>query len=1235
MRNRANDLYLAPSCRHLVWTALSKTFTILIPNGFLVLAGMNTKERQQAWREKFTLFFFYLLLSAIFYFWLEFVTTLFCEPPKLYDFTDVFSNSSKYSAINGAIVDWEQHGNQTRMTEFVNANPHRDLSAAFPHFMLLQRKKGVPVYSEQSLEFCINQFNRSAQADSWLQHKVTHDSGYVYKDGVLTSCPIPGHRNQTGSPCFYSVKDRAQVIRNGLKGELEFSPKVIYNNFSSLPFDGIPGQAFVTLDQYVLDVTDYITSVTEPVLVARGAYSRAFVVDRMFLPLDLTILLFINLGSDITDQFYRDIPYPNEFKQCLLTLFFHGVIPSQKYQGCASINLALWITLGCFLLYILLKLNLAYLSRLPFIHCRSFSSNSNSKVISHWPYTILFIPFYSEPSETVRQTFDSLARTTYPDNRKLLLFVCDGLTQSTSDSKENYRSILDSLGYSSTNEPEPRPYVSLGSGNRKINYAKVYAGFYESGRNRVPFIMIVKIGSSQELLSHRSPGNRGKRDSMVIVLSFLERCMNLSYNHITPLEFELYNQCYNLLGIDPWRLKYMLVTDADTQVQADAVYKMVLRLEENSKMLAVSGHVRPANPEENVITMLQIIPNHLSYYSGMAYEACFNSVTSINGSFVMYCIWKEESSNRHYHENTTKSSLVQFNSPSKWLKVSDEHLPGIKDQKRVSVTQQRVKPICISPTALRSFAAPRPETMHMENILLLGEDHYIGVALLKAHPQHILGFESEAIAYTALPTNLFTLQAQQIRGIRACFHIQLEFQHAARYLGIRYWLISITKLIDYILSMPLTVYLYSIYIRYFIYKTQAYAIVAECFAGLLILHMFYFIVRRQFKYILWFGVYCLFSVPLFMVYFPLLAVWKSDSAYHWYDIWPISNNKSRNRLHGIVEDKFDVAKSQDEEYERKEENKYMERLCLKEFEVLEAEKQQQREREEAAMLDAKFNGFDNFVSHSVHTRVASWATSIDENGYITSFPTAHTNTFKRTSTVRSTQSAYSARSINSVRTSKSAYSAHTEYSKPNKLPLSPNDDVRLLHPTINTAVPHTLSIKSGANSPNPFSTFLEDPIGSDMSMTTFVRASRKHKHTKSQSSFFSRSSYNSEKQANDRSTVRTSMLSLSTEFPTISSTRLSQAMSSPVSQRNTCFENDNSPSSRASSIYSLSNSVISLEQETDSIPPPLSPLPHRGDIPVHIISEDGTKIQRILSSSCPETVDAVLGRSTPIHSKIT
>ncbi|OAC99310.1 glycosyltransferase family 2 protein, partial [Mucor lusitanicus CBS 277.49] len=301
---------------------------------------------------------------------------------------------------------------------------------------------------------------------------------------------------------------------------------------------------------------------------------------------------------------------------------------------------------------------------------------------------------------------------------------------------------------------ESRAYISLGQGSRRVNYAKVYAGFYESGRNRVPFLMVVKVGAPNEALSTaRAPGNRGKRDSMVIVLSFLERCMNLVHNRITPLDFELFNLCYNLLGIDPREFKYMLVTDADTQVQDDVVFRMVSRLEADPKILAINGHIRPANPEENIVTMLQIFPLYMTFYSGLAYEACLGRVTTINGGFVMYRIWTELPGN----------------------------LPAAGDTSLIG-----------------GFAAPRPDTMHMENVLLLGEEQYFGIVLLRSNPQYRFAFEPEAIAYATLPTNFFALQALQIRNLRVTFNTQVEFQHVAKHLGLMYWLISFTKLLDMI-----------------------------------------------------------------------------------------------------------------------------------------------------------------------------------------------------------------------------------------------------------------------------------------------------------------------------------------------------------------------------------------------------------------------------------------------------
>lgn len=997
----------------------------------------------------------------------------------------------------------------------------------------------------------------------------------------------------------------------------------------------MPGQAFVILDNRVLDVTDYLVSATNIVKVANGAHSRAFALDRMFLPLDLTILLFVHMGEDISTVFHSEVAHADQYKECLFTLFYHGVIEGTEDEGCSHINLALWITMGCFLLYFLLKMNLANLSRLKFMQHflyksvptsmspststnntknmamlrQTFSTLDNTRYLP--PYTLLFIPCYAETSEALRQTFDSLARTSYPDTRKLLFFVCDGLVKSSSGSKETYLCILDAMGYSSTEDRESRAYISLGQGSRRVNYAKVYAGFYESGRNRVPFLMIVKVGVPNEALSTtRAPGNRGKRDSMVIVLGFLERCMNLAHNRITPLEFELFNLCYNMLGIDPREFKYMLVTDADTQVQDDVVFKMVSRLEADPKILAINGHIRPANPEENIVTMLQIFPLYMTFYSGLAYEACLGRVTTINGGFVMYRIWSESSCNYPLYHQVGDTSLISstssspFNAnakesiklkrvhgitaaaptiatpnhilPSKWPKVSDEivvptdstitktanNADFVDDdddgdnsssddnvtttttnttitttfrkkasyRRRLSKKKKKVpsqptlsllpnaniQPCCIQPTVLRGFAAPRPDTMHMENILLLGEEQYFGIVLLRSNPQYRFAFEPEAIAYATLPTNFFALQALQIRNIRSTFHTQIEFQHVAKHLGFMYWIISFTKLVDLIFSTPIIVYLYAIFIRYFIYKDLVYAIIVGSFSCLIVLYIFYFVIRRQFKYVLWFCIYGLFSVPIFGVYFPILAIWYSDYAYRWYDVWPTEIGGYHSRLHGIVMDE----KTEEEclLQEEAEAEDAVVRMRLADFEVLEAERIAQREKEQAEILDAKFTGFTGYVNAA--------ATA---NGGVSGHASKPSWSSSRASRVDTPNSLISSPALAQVRNSMKMKNGHSRFAS--------EDDARFLLSSNNnnrSSTPRTSSINSITSSPrNPFVSALDDPFddvyedplnikkhtrslsnNTNIAITAAAAATAKnssmihHKTSTSQSSYFSRDSFN-------------------------------------------------------------------------------------------------------------------------------
>jgi hypothetical protein len=221
------------TCRRLVWISFSRLITFFIPNFILFhVAGLTTSGKikqhafinffffffffllttiiyiciasRNAWREKIALFFLYLFSAALFCFWLEFISSLFCDPEKTYDYEYVFSNESRFTAINGKAVNWHHYsGAPNPIVDYVNNYPHRDLSPNFPKFIMLNRTSPDRGYADAIVNDCIYYQNKGTEADAWLDHLINTDPGYQFQNDELTYCPLPGSVNQTGAPCFY------------------------------------------------------------------------------------------------------------------------------------------------------------------------------------------------------------------------------------------------------------------------------------------------------------------------------------------------------------------------------------------------------------------------------------------------------------------------------------------------------------------------------------------------------------------------------------------------------------------------------------------------------------------------------------------------------------------------------------------------------------------------------------------------------------------------------------------------------------------------------------------------------------------------------------------------------------------------------------------------------------------------------------------------------------------------
>lgn len=66
--------------------------------------------------------------------------------------------------------------------------------------------------------------------------------------------------------------------------------------------------------------------------------------------------------------------------------------------------------------------------------------------------------------------------------------------------------------------------------------------------HRTPAIIVVKCGTSLES-DEKKPGNRGKRDSQMILMNFFSR---VTYNdRMCPLDYDLFRKVQSLMGVTP------------------------------------------------------------------------------------------------------------------------------------------------------------------------------------------------------------------------------------------------------------------------------------------------------------------------------------------------------------------------------------------------------------------------------------------------------------------------------------------------------------------------------------------------------------------------------------------------------------------------------------------------------------------------------------------------------------
>lgn len=204
--------------------------------------------------------------------------------------------------------------------------------------------------------------------------------------------------------------------------------------------------------------------------------------------------------------------------------------------------------------------------------------------------------------------------TDYPNSHKTVLVICDGIIKGKGEEFSTPDIVLGMLKdpVVPKDEVEPYSYVAVATGSKRHNMAKVYTGFYDYGdasiiptekQQRVPMMVIVKCGTPQESTQSK-PGNRGKRDSQIILMSFLQKVM--FDERMTELEYEMFNGLWNVTGIAPDFYEVVLMVDADTKVFPDSLTHMVSAMVKDPEIMGLCGETKIANKTDSWVTMIQV-----------------------------------------------------------------------------------------------------------------------------------------------------------------------------------------------------------------------------------------------------------------------------------------------------------------------------------------------------------------------------------------------------------------------------------------------------------------------------------------------------------------------------------------------------------------------------------------------------------------------------------------------------
>ncbi|KAF9438367.1 hypothetical protein BGZ76_008397 [Entomortierella beljakovae] len=782
-----------------LWVFFTWCMTWWIPSFMLSSCGkMKREDIRMAWREKVALCCIIFFMSAMIIFVITGFGKLMCPgADHLFSPKEVGYHASPedfYISLRGKVYD---------ITKFAKSD-HSNGHASYPSdtaYMLPFAGTDVTEYFPLQLNIACYGLVMSPTLSMVTNNTII--GAQVH--GPPTSDTTIGWSQQNNQGQWYWRAALPRLLPMK-KGELAFEMADIQADTD---------RKWFVLENGVYDLTSYYRTIHAP---GNTGPQGAGIPSVRFLEKSVEDMAFNHNGEDIT-AIWKKLSLDSDkrilTKSCLDQVFYLGKVDYRKSFQCQFTN------------YMLLSTSVILVSVIAIKFLAALQLGSIRVPEEHDRFVIIQIPCYTEDEDSLRKTIDSITALRYDDKRKLLFIIADGMIIGSGNDLPTPRIVLNLLGADPSLDPEPLAFKSIGDGSKQLNMGKIYSGLYEHEGHVVPYIVVAKVGKPSE---RSRPGNRGKRDSQIILMKFLNKVHFDS--PMCPLELEIYHQMKNVIGVNPSFYEYILQVDADTEVMPDALNRLVSCMINDGKIIGLCGETQLGNEENSWTTMIQVYEYYISHHLAKAFESLFGSVTCLPGCFCMYRV------------RTVVKSL----------------------------------PLIISSKVIEEYSDNQVDTLHKKNLLSLGEDRYLTTLMMKHFPQYKMTFTPDATCKTVAPDRWSVLLSQRRRWINSTIHNLAELMFLPEMCGFCCFSMRFIVFLDLFgtLTLPASV-VYLVYLIVIVATgmetlPQISLILLGAVYGLQAL---IFIIKRQWQHIGWMFIYIL-AIPLFSFFIPVYSFWHFD-----------------------------------------------------------------------------------------------------------------------------------------------------------------------------------------------------------------------------------------------------------------------------------------------------------------------------------------------------------------------